>query len=92
MRLDKYLQVSRLVKRRTLANRLCDAGRVSVNGNRAKPAAEVRVGDVIGVRYAQRTLTARVLRLPEGRPSPDPAYDLIEDRRIPDGTGETEGW
>jgi ribosomal 50S subunit-recycling heat shock protein len=85
MRLDKYLQASRLVKRRTLANRLCDAGRVSLNGQRAKPAAEVRVGDVIGVRFGERTLTTRVLRLPEGRPSPDPAYDVIEDRRSPQG-------
>jgi len=92
MRLDKYLQASRLIKRRTLANRLCDAGRVSVNGNRVKPAAEVRVGDVVAVRFGPRTITARVLRLPEGRPSPDPAYEIIEDRRDPEGLGQTEGW
>ena len=90
MRLDKYLQASRLVKRRTLANRLCDAGRVSLNGNRAKPAAEVHVGDVIGVRFGQRTLTARVLRLPAGRPSPDPAYDVIDDRRVLDDDADPE--
>lgn len=92
MRLDKYLQASRLIKRRTLANRLCDAGRVSVNGTPAKPAVEVRVGDVVVVRFGQRTLTTRVLRVPQGRPSPDPAYDVIEDRRDLEGHGESEGW
>jgi len=49
MRLDKFLQVSRLVKRRTLAHTLCEAGRVRINGAAAKPAASVRLGDVITI-------------------------------------------
>ncbi len=84
MRLDKYLQSSRLVKRRTLANRLCDAGRVTVNGSRAKPAAEVAPGDRIGVNFGPRRLVVKILRLPEGRPSPEASYEIVEDQRTPD--------
>ena len=50
MRLDKYLKVSRLIKRRTVANEACDAGRVTVNGRPAKASAEVKVGDVIEIK------------------------------------------
>ncbi len=84
MRLDKYLQASRLVKRRTLANRLCDAGRVTLNGQHAKPAAEVRTGDLVGVNFGSRRLVVKVLRLPEGRPSPEAPYEVVEDQRTPD--------
>jgi ribosomal 50S subunit-recycling heat shock protein len=69
VRLDKFLQVSRLVKRRTLANRLCDAGRVTVNGRRSAPAAPVRTGDIIDVEVGDRHIRARVRDVPEtGRP------------------------
>lgn len=51
MRLDKYLKVSRLVKRRTVANEACDAGRVMINGKTAKASAEVKVGDVIEIGF-----------------------------------------
>lgn len=54
MRLDKYLKVSRLIKRRTVANEACDAGRVTVNGRPAKASAEVKVGDVIEIGSAIR--------------------------------------
>jgi ribosomal 50S subunit-recycling heat shock protein len=81
MRLDKYLQISRLVKRRTLANRLCDAGRVTLNGRKAKPAAEVHAGDLVGVNFGARRLVVKVARLPEGRPSPEAPYEIVEDRR-----------
>ncbi len=84
MRIDKYLQTSRLVKRRAMANRLCDAGRVTLNGRMAKPAAEVEVGDLVGVNFGPRQLVVKVLRLPEGRPSPDPPYEVVEDRRTPE--------
>ncbi|MBI3998317.1 MAG: RNA-binding S4 domain-containing protein [Armatimonadetes bacterium] len=84
MRLDKYLQASRLIKRRTLANRLCDAGKVTVNGHRAKPAAAVEIGDLVGLELGPRRLTVRVVRLPEGRPSTEPAYEIVEDVRSPD--------
>ncbi|MGQ0571343.1 MAG: RNA-binding S4 domain-containing protein [Armatimonadota bacterium] len=81
MRLDKYLQASRLVKRRTLANRLCDAGRVTLNGGQAKPAAEVKVGDVVGLSFGAHRLVVKVLRLPVGRPSAEPVFAVVEDQR-----------
>ena len=54
MRLDKYLKVSRLIKRRTVANEACDAGRVSINGKPAKASAEVKVGDIIEIGFGNR--------------------------------------
>lgn len=78
MRLDKFLQVSRLVKRRALANRLCGAGRVTVNGRRAEPAASVRAGDIIEVEVGDRRVRARVRGVPEG-PRPDADYCEILD-------------
>jgi ribosomal 50S subunit-recycling heat shock protein len=84
MRLDKFLQASRLIKRRTLANRLCDAGKITLNGRRAKAAAEVKVDDLVGVDFGARQIVAKVLRIPEGRPSPDPVYRVVEDRRSPE--------
>lgn len=85
MRLDKFLQASRLIKRRALANRYCDAGRVLVNGRAGKPAAAVRPGDVVDVNFGGRRLVVRVLRLPEGRPSAEPVYEVAEDRRVAEG-------
>ncbi len=61
MRLDKYLKDSRLIKRRTIANEACDAGRVSVNGKVAKASVEVKVGDVIELAFGNRTLRVEVL-------------------------------
>jgi ribosomal 50S subunit-recycling heat shock protein len=72
VRLDKFLQVSRLVKRRALANRLCDAGRVTVNGRRAAPAAQVHTGDTIEVEVGDQRIRARVRDVPKtGRPDAD---------------------
>ena len=56
MRLDKYLKVSRLIKRRTVANEACDSGRVSINGKTAKASVDVKVGDVIEIHLAIRQL------------------------------------
>lgn len=75
MRLDKFLQVSRLVKRRALANELCDRGRVRVNGQRAKATASVKAGDVITIAQGDRRLIAKVLDVPE---RPTPSKDLVE--------------
>lgn len=75
MRLDKFLQVSRLVKRRTLANELCDRGRVRVNGQRAKATASVKAGDVITIAQGDRRLVAKILRVPD---RPRPSKELIE--------------
>lgn len=65
MRLDKYLKVSRLIKRRTVANEACDAGRVMVNDKVAKASAEVRTGDVIEIAFGQRNVKVRVLDVRE---------------------------
>ena len=65
MRLDKYLKVSRLIKRRTVANEACDAERVSVNGRPQRASYEVKVGDKISVRFGERCLTVEVLAINE---------------------------
>jgi len=65
MRLDKFLKVSRLIKRRTVANEACDGDRVSVNGRPAKASYAVKPGDVIEVRFGQRTLKVEVLSTAE---------------------------
>ena len=65
MRLDKYLKVSRLIKRRTVANEACDAGRVTVNGNVAKASYDVKVGDRIAIRFGDKTVEAEVLSIAE---------------------------
>lgn len=61
MRLDKYLKVSRLIKRRTVANEACDAGRVLINDKVAKASAEVKVGDVIEIAFGTKAVKVRVL-------------------------------
>ena len=61
MRLDKYLKVSRIIKRRTVANDACDAEHVTVNGKRAKASYDVKVGDVVEITFGQRTLKFKVV-------------------------------
>lgn len=61
MRLDKYLKVSRLIKRRTVANEACDAGRVSVNGKVAKASQDVKAGDVIEIEFGTKNVKVEVL-------------------------------
>ena len=61
MRLDKYLKVSRLIKRRTVANEACDNERVTVNGRVARASYDIKVGDVIAIRFGQKTLCVEVL-------------------------------
>ena len=65
MRLDKWLKVSRLIKRRTVAQEACDGGRVSINGRVAKPSAEVKNGDVIEISFGARRLRCEVLSVAE---------------------------
>ncbi len=65
MRLDKYLKVSRLIKRRTVANEACDNDRVTVNGRPAKASYEVKVGDQIEIRFGQKALRIEVLQVTE---------------------------
>ena len=65
MRLDKFLKVSRLIKRRTVANEACDAGRVTVNGRPAKASVQVKPGDVIEIAFGNKTVKAEVLSVKE---------------------------
>lgn len=69
MRLDKFLKVSRLIKRRTVANTVSEMGRVLVNGNPAKPAKQLKVGDIIEIEYSNRTEKVEVLVIPTGNVS-----------------------
>ena len=76
MRLDKFLKVSRLIKRRTVANEACDAGRVIVNGKPAKASLNVRVGDIIEILFGTKTVKVEVLNL-QDTTKKDEAKDLF---------------
>lgn len=65
MRLDKYLKVSRLIKRRTVACEACEQGKVTVNGKVAKPSANISEGDVIAITFGEKTVTVRVEKVVE---------------------------
>ena len=81
MRLDKYLKVSRIIKRRTVANEACSMGRVTVNDKVAKPATDVNVGDIISVRMGVNRLTAEILLVKETvrKEEADSMYRIIID-------------
>ena len=81
MRLDKFLKVSRLIKRRTVANEVSDLGRISVNGTQAKPSKQLKEGDVIKIESLNRGVVAKVLKVPTGNVSVQEAptlYEIIE--------------
>lgn len=80
MRLDKYLKVSRIIKRRTVANDACDGDLVMVNGKQAKASYDVKVGDLITVRFGQRSLTVRVKEIKEtvGKDSAGDLYEVLD--------------
>ncbi|SDY94904.1 RNA-binding S4 domain-containing protein [Thermoactinomyces sp. DSM 45892] len=94
MRLDKFLKVSRLVKRRTLAKEVCDQGRVKVNGKVVKAGTVVAVGDEISIRFGQKVVTANVLRLLEHvrKEEADTMYEIVKEEQVADsGRIDTEG-
>ncbi len=80
MRLDKYLKVARIIKRRTVANEACDASHVTVNGKPAKASYEVREGDVLEVTFGARTLRVRVLDVKEtvGKAGASSLYEVLD--------------
>ena len=78
MRLDKFLKVSRLIKRRTVANEVSDMGRVYVNGNSAKPSKQIKEGDEIKIEYANRTVIAKVLKVPSINVIVQEAHSMYE--------------
>ena len=65
MRLDKYLKVSRLIKRRTVANEACDSSRVTVNGKLVKPSYDVKIGDTIAITFGSKLVTVKVIDIKE---------------------------
>lgn len=86
MRLDVFLKQSRLIKRRTIAKAMCDEGRVTVNGRMAKAGDTVQVGDTIGIRFGDRTITVRVLKVETvlGKQGADTLYERL-DEMLKDG-------
>ena len=80
MRLDKYLKVARIIKRRTVANEACDTSHVSVNGKPAKASYDVKENDIIEITFGERTLKVRVLNVKEHVMKADAAsvYEVIE--------------
>lgn len=71
VRLDKYLKVSRLIKRRTVANEACDAGRVMVNGRQVKASATVKVGDIIEIQFGNKSVKVEVVQIQESTKKED---------------------
>ena len=80
MRLDKYLKVSRIIKRRTVANDACDGSHVSVNGRPAKASYDVKLGDIIEIAFGSRTLRVRVVSILDSTKKTDAAemYEVID--------------
>jgi ribosomal 50S subunit-recycling heat shock protein len=83
MRLDKFLKVSRIIKRRTVASEACDKQRVSVNGNTAKAGKDLKTGDIIEIRFGSNTLKVKVLRLSETvrKEEADGMYQILEEKK-----------
>lgn len=80
MRVDKFLKVSRIIKRRTVANEACDAGRVCINGKVVKAGAEVKCGDIIEIQFGNNTTKVEVLALQDSTKKEDAAnmYRVVE--------------
>lgn len=84
MRLDKYLKVSRVIKRRTVAKEICEAGRIQVNGRRAKAGHEIKIGDVLDIAVGNLRLKIRVAELKETVRANEAAnlYEVLEEKRL----------
>ncbi|MEN0647526.1 RNA-binding S4 domain-containing protein [Caldifermentibacillus hisashii] len=84
MRLDKFLKVSRLIKRRTLAKEVADQGRILINGKTAKASSEVNVGDELEIRFGQRLMTVKIEKLQETtrKEDADSMYTVMKDERV----------
>lgn len=82
MRLDKFLKISRLIKRRTIANEVSDTGRVYVNGNTAKPSKQIKEGDIIEIIYSNKVVKVKVVKVPTNNISIQEATTLYENIEI----------
>lgn len=80
MRLDKFLKVSRIIKRRTVANEAADGGRISVNGKVVKPSYEVKVNDIIEIKFGDKTSKFKIINIPtvQGKNMPQMVEEVIE--------------
>lgn len=79
MRIDKFLKVSRIIKRRTVAQEACGGGRIEVNGREAKPAKDIKAGDTVSVRFGGKTVVFKILSVPENSKFvPEELYEIIE--------------
>jgi ribosomal 50S subunit-recycling heat shock protein len=95
MRLDKFLKVSRLIKRRTIAKEVCDQGRVLLNGQVAKSSSNVKIGDVLTIRFGRKIVTVQIEKLVDTTKKEEAAgmYVLIEEKEIPkEGPEEINIW
>lgn len=92
MRLDKFLKVSRLIKRRTVAKDVSDQGRVLLNGREAKPSADVKPGDTLEIQFGQRLLTVRVERTAESARKDDASelYTIVKEEFRPRASEEPQ--
>ena len=86
MRLDKYLKVSRMIKRRTVAKEACDGKRVSINGKVAKAGSEVNLGDIIEIAFKERVIKAQILKISEHVRKEETAemYEILEEEEDTD--------
>ncbi|GIN74299.1 hypothetical protein J14TS2_47740 [Bacillus sp. J14TS2] len=84
MRLDKFLKVSRLIKRRTLAKEVADKGRILINGQQAKAGSNVKVGDELEIRFGQKLVFVQVTELQESTKKEDAAsmYKIVKEEKI----------
>ena len=84
MRLDKFLKVSRLIKRRTVAKEVCEAGRIQVNGRSAKAGHDLNVGDILDIALGNRRLKVRIMEIKETvrADQADRLYEILEDEKI----------
>lgn len=82
MRLDKFLKVSRLIKRRTVANEVSEQGRIYVNGNVAKPSKQLKEGDEIRIAQANKDIIVKVIRIPQKNVSVQEAPTLYEEIQL----------
>ncbi|GIN64476.1 hypothetical protein J27TS8_44690 [Robertmurraya siralis] len=84
MRLDKFLKVSRLIKRRTLAKEVSEQGRITINGQVAKASSTVKVGDELAVRFGQKLVTVKIERLQETVRKEDAAamYSVVKEEKV----------
>lgn len=86
MRLDKYLKVSRIIKRRTVAKEVADKGRIKINGILAKSSTDVKINDQLEIRFGNKLLTVRVLEMKDSTKKEDAAgmYEIVSEVRIED--------